>query len=123
MITGAVNSNLEAIVRLLVNGIDGNSVEIEAAVDTGFTGSLTLPTDMVSSLGLPWLGREQGILGDGRLGLFDIYAATVAWNENDRIVDTVAAGAQPLIGMGLVHGHELSIQAVEGGAVRIEALA
>lgn len=36
--------------------------EIEAIIDTGVTGFLTLPSDRVAALGLSWLSRQPGIL-------------------------------------------------------------
>jgi predicted aspartyl protease len=43
MITGVVNANREATMRLVVTGPDGQQVDTEAIIDTGFTGFLTLP--------------------------------------------------------------------------------
>lgn len=38
MIEGAVNENLEVTVRLNLHSISGETQDIEAIVDTGFTG-------------------------------------------------------------------------------------
>jgi len=122
MITGAVNTNREATVRLLVRGPDRQEETIEAVVDTGFTGYLTLPSSLISFLGLMWLGRQQGILGDGSIQQFDVYTATVMWDNRLRTIEIDAAETIPLIGMSLLYGHELRIQAVENGQVTIEAL-
>jgi predicted aspartyl protease len=65
MITGVVNPALEAIIPLLVQDATGGTRQIEVVIDTGFNGSLTLPTALVASLGLPWLCRQQGLLADG----------------------------------------------------------
>ncbi len=46
----------EAILPLTVIGSSGVRVEVEAAVDTGFTGSLCLPLDIVRSLSVPFVG-------------------------------------------------------------------
>ena len=40
-----------------------DGAEIEATVDTGFTGALCLPPEMVDALGLPFVGRGSG--GEG----------------------------------------------------------
>ncbi len=48
MITGKVNSRREATIRLRVLDANGREQEVEAILDTGFTGSLTLPLSVVS---------------------------------------------------------------------------
>jgi clan AA aspartic protease len=122
VITGVVNANREAIIYLVVRGPNGQEREIEAVIDTGFTGFLTLPFSLIVSLGLIWRGQAQATLGDGSLHQFDVYGATVIWDGQGQIVETDAADTVPLIGMGLLYGHDLHIQTVEGGTVTIEAL-
>ena len=39
-----------------------------------------------------------------------------------QVVDVAASDAEPLVGMGLLYGFMLQIEAVEGGRVTIEAL-
>ena len=52
-VSGTVTAEREAVVRLVVlgPGDPGTSVEIEAVLDTGFTGHLTLPPEIVKSPG------------------------------------------------------------------------
>ncbi len=106
----------------MLRGANEQEHEVQAIIDTGFTGFLTLPSTLIDSLGLEWHGRQQAILGDGSLRQFDVYAATVLWDEQARTVETDAADTEPLVGMGLIYGYELRIQAVDGGFVTIEAL-
>jgi clan AA aspartic protease len=122
VITGVVNVNREAIIRLVVYGTTGQTSEIEAVIDTGFTGFLTLPSSLILALGLTWRGQAQALLGDGSLHQFDVYGATVIRDGQMRIVETDAADTMPLIGMGLLYGYDLHIQTVEGGTVTIAAL-
>lgn len=122
MTTGAVTVDLEAIIRLVVAGTGEQQRQIEAVIDTGFSGYLTLPTSVVNSLQLVWLGREQGILADGRVELFDVYRATVIWDGLPRAVEVEAAETEPLLGMSLLAGHEVRIRVVAGGEVTIAAL-
>jgi predicted aspartyl protease len=77
MISGSVNTNREAVISLVVNGPSGQVQEIEAVIDTGFTGSLTLPSVVIGFLELSWLGRGETMLGDGSFHPVDVYAATV----------------------------------------------
>jgi predicted aspartyl protease len=41
MIIGVVNANREATLRFVVRGANGQEHELEAVIDTGFTGFLT----------------------------------------------------------------------------------
>jgi predicted aspartyl protease len=53
MITGAVKAD-EARIRLTVRGHRGREQEVEAVIDTGYTGALTLPLALITLLGLRW---------------------------------------------------------------------
>jgi clan AA aspartic protease len=121
MIAGAVGDDLDATIRLELTGRKGREM-VDAVVDTGFSGFLTLPSNIVEALGLSWLGREEGLLADGAVCIFDVYIATVLWNGNDRGIEVEVASNQPLIGMGMLHGHSLRIDVVNGGLVSIESL-
>lgn len=119
---GIVNANCEALVRLAVGSADGPKQMVEAVIDTGFTGYLALPKATISTLGLPWIFRDIGTLGDGSEVVFDMYRAAVIWDGNLQVVDVAASEADPLIGMRLLYGFKVEIDAVEGGAVMIQAL-
>ncbi len=122
MIEGTVNENCEAIIRLTLRGVAGEEQDIEAIIDTGFTGHLTLPMALIDRLALSWRSRAQALLADGSLHVFDAYVGTVLWNGKDRTVEVDAADTEPLVGMGLLRGHGLRVDVVENGAVKIETL-
>ena len=122
MMTGIVNADLEPLLRLTVQDAGGQPHDVETLIDTGFNGFLTLPPALVAALGLPWLCRQQGQLADGSVQAFDVHVATVDWQGQPRRVEVEAADAQPLLGMALLQGSELRIQAVPGGSVTIAEL-
>lgn len=107
----------------MINGPRGQEEEVEAVIDTGFTGSLSLPGTVVAALDLPFRRRGRALLADGSEIFFDVYEATVIWDGSPRQVSVAAADADPLVGMTLLEGYELTVQAVDGGSVFIEALA
>ncbi len=119
MMTGTVNADLEALLQLTIRDVAGQPHGVEAVVDTGFNGFLTLPPALIAALGLPWLCRQEGQLADGSVLTFDVHVATVDWNGQPRGVEVEAADAQPLLGMALLQGAELRIQVVPGGSVTI----
>jgi clan AA aspartic protease len=122
MMTGGVNAYLEALVHLTVRGPGGQEQEIEAVIDTGFDGALSLPPTRIAALGLPWRRRGRALLAEGRESVFDIYEATLIWDGAPRRIAVDAADTDPLLGMVLLHHYELTVQVIEGGHVRIQAL-
>lgn len=109
MIVGTVNANREAVISIHVTGQNGQRETIEAIIDTGFSGDLTLPGTLIDALGLIWLGRESGVLADGSTDLFDVYSGEVIWNGQPRRIEIEDANTEPLLGMnneiGRIHGH------------------
>lgn len=122
MITGIVNARHEAIIRLSVHYANGQAREVEAILDTGFSGSLTLPLSVITDLGLPWRTRGTVILANGSEDQFDIYAATIGWDGSRRNILVEAADTDPLVGMALLKGYDLHLQVVAGGQVILQAL-
>ena len=122
MIIGNVNISREAIVQLAVLGENQQRQGIRAVIDTGYTGFLTLPSAVITTLGLTWYMQQEGILGDGSLCMFNVYEASVIWDGQVRTIEINESETDPLVGMGLLEGYELKIQAVAGGSVTIAAL-
>ena len=122
MIIGVVNAHTEATIRLPVRDADGREQEIEAILDTGFNGSLTLPPATIANLGLRWRTRGLVMLANGTEDHCDIYVATVIWDGRPRNILVEAADTDPLGGMALLYGHDLHMQVIEGGGVVIEPL-
>lgn len=122
MMTGTVNATREAVVILRVRGPGEQEQDIRAVIDTGFTGFLTLPPSIITALGLVRISRGRAILANGAEELFDIYRGTVLWDGQPRIVETEAADTDPLVGMSMLYGYKLQVEAIDGGTVTIEAL-
>ncbi len=57
------------------------------------------------------------------LDFFDIHEANVVWDGESRLIAVDAVDVEPIAGMALLDGHELTIEMVKGGRVRIKALA
>jgi clan AA aspartic protease len=121
MIHGVVNQSCEAILPIVVKN-DPRTQLVDAVIDTGFSGFLTLPSSTISSLDLIWKGRNIATLGDGTSCIFEVYIAVVIWDGQYRTIDINESETMPLIGMQLLRGYDLRIQAIEGGSVTIESL-
>jgi clan AA aspartic protease len=122
MMFGVVNNNCEATIKVAVGLIGSPKITFDAVIDTGFTSFLSLPLAIITEIGLPWHYRDIGTLGDGSQVVFEIYKASVIWDGQNQIIDVAASEADPLVGMGLLYGYKLQIEAIEGGLVTIEAL-
>ncbi len=122
MIRGMANARGEAVVRLRVRGPAGAEQDVDAVVDSGFSASLTLPSALVTALGLARQSGGGAVLADGSIRQFDIYAAEVAWGGGWRPVLVSAVGNEVLLGMRLLAGHQLRIDVEPSGVVEINPL-
>lgn len=122
MISGWVNAYREAVVRLPVRNSEGREQAVEAVIDTGFNGYLTLPSGLIASLGLPFRRSGRALLGDGSTTTFDIHEAIILWDGRLRRIPVDSVDTDPLLGTGLLQGHELSVEFIDGGKTLIRAL-
>ena len=105
---------------LTVTGPSQRRQVIEAVLDTGFNGFLTLPHHVVRALGLPFVGNRRATLGDGSIVALDLYLATVFWHEQEREVLALQADGGPLVGMALLSGNRVVLHVIDDGDVLIE---
>jgi clan AA aspartic protease len=103
-------------------GQRGEYFIVEAVVDTGFDGKLSLPAAVLSQLGFPWVRRGEGILADGRECSLEIYEATVLWDGRALSVLVDQIDTDPMVGMALLEGYELKVEIRSGGRVLIKRL-
>jgi clan AA aspartic protease len=122
MIRGTVTAQLEAVIEVSLRGPTGRILHVEAVVDTGFDGKLSLPAAVISQLGFPWVRRGEGILADGSECSLEIYEATVLWDGRalSVLVDQIDTG--PMVGMALLEGYELKAEIRSGGKITIKRL-
>ena len=123
MIEGVVNADYEAVITLAVRGPAGRAREIEAVIDTGYTGFLTLPPTLAADLQLPVVGPSEATLANGEVETFIVHNATVIWDGMPRDIEADAVGVSPLAGMSLLDRHSLYVEVEPGGRVLIRASA
>ena len=120
MITGSVSQDLEALIAVDVEDGNGASHSLEVVVDTGFTGYLVLPQAEISRLGLRFSGRRSVILASGEQSTVDAYAGIVSWHGRRRNVIVLESSSESLIGMSLLSGSRVTLDARADGSVLIE---
>jgi clan AA aspartic protease len=119
MIIGMVNADFEPIIPLSVCDSDGKIYTQDAIVDTGFNGWLSLPTDLITQLNLRWKRRGRAILGDGSECVFNVYEAVLVWDGDLLTIPIDEADSEPLVGMSLMEGYQLTVQVFENGLVEL----
>ncbi len=123
MIQGVVNDAYEAVVAISLQGPEGQAQDIEAVIDTGYSGFLTLPTVLVTELELPFAYVGRALLANDDEVTFDVHDVTAHWDGQPRHIKADATGSTPLVDMLLRDGHTLNIEVERGGLVAIEARA
>jgi clan AA aspartic protease len=122
MMTGLVTAGREAVIRLPVRGTRGREVRVEAVIDTGFNGFLTLPARLIADLALPFATATRAVLGDGSRVDVDVFEGIVLWDNRERDVAVLAAEGGVLVGMSMLSGYRLTLDVEDGGSVLVEAL-
>ena len=108
---GSVDDAGRALVRLTVQSpTSAMSMEIEAWVDTGFTGELVLPQEKITALNLLSSAVVTAELGDGSETVLEVYTCLIEWFGQVRQIEVIAStGHFPLLGVGLLQGRTLTV--------------
>jgi len=122
MMQGVVNHRGEATISLVVSNTNRQTQLINAVIDTGYTGFLSLPREIIVALNLSWTGIDRGTLGDGSEVIFQVYAASIIWDGQYQNIPVNEAETDPVVGMSLLYGYDLYIRTLEGGIVTIKAI-
>ncbi len=103
-----------------VMDVSGRLHQFDVIVDTGFTGWIMLPDADIRRLGLIQTGFRDGILASGNTERFPFFETRVSWHGPLRVVEIFRSIDQPLLGMELLEGSRITVDAREGGAVVVE---
>lgn len=132
MISGKVHAQGEpprlvtgkAIVSVTVGHMtdDDRTVTVDAVVDTGATTFLTLPPETVRTLDFHYVGERPAELATGEVTMTDTYAARVLWDGEMRTAVVHEASGEPLLGMALLWGNRLCLDAQPDGDVTIDKI-
>ena len=124
MIRGTVARNsdggLEAWVTVSLMDAGGELQQCEVIVDTGFTGWLVLPEYEIRRLGLVRSGSQYSVIASGSEAEFDYYETSVFWHDRIHEIEVFQSIDQPLLGMELLEGSRVAVEAWNGGEIVIE---
>ena len=119
MITGHIDENLEARIKLSVN-VGADMGEIDFLLDTGFNGHLSVTRALVEMLGLELKDVQSGITADGRLGYFETVDWDVVWHGRETTVRAQVLD-EAMLGTRMLKGCELTAVWNAGGDVSIRS--
>ncbi|MEM6330581.1 MAG: clan AA aspartic protease [Planctomycetota bacterium] len=89
---------------------DGHFQQLEAWVDTGFNGELVISKELIGVLGLSRASTSDAVLANGAQVTLSSFTCVIKWGDAKRTVEAVeSSGAYPLLGVGLLLGHDLSV--------------
>jgi clan AA aspartic protease len=89
---------------------DNVTVTVSAWIDTGFTGELVLPQELIELLDLEPSGTTGAVLADGSRIAMQTYSCQIDWFGETQQIQVVAnQGRFPLLGIGLLWNRDLRI--------------
>ena len=119
---GVVNEHLEATISLNVLDAGGADLTIDFVIDTGCTEEMILPPDVIDHLHRTRSSDLMLTVADGTSDAYARYKVSVEWHGRPREAMAIRMGTEPLLGMRLLRGSNLSVDAEPGGQVTIAEL-
>ena len=109
--TGVVDGAGRALLRVRLRHPTSNvETDLDAWIDTGFTGELGVPQGQINALGLALGPAIRAKLADGSEVELETYLCMLEWFGVWKQIEIISnTGPYPLLGVGLLLGHELRI--------------
>jgi clan AA aspartic protease len=110
MLGGYVDESRQPWVAITLVGRDERLLEVDAVIDTGFDGSLCLPTTFAEQVELQVWGSQLVELADGSQHEEWVYIGQVIFDGARHQVDiSLTQGMDVLVGTALLQGYRLEI--------------
>jgi len=109
--TGSVDAAGRALLIVsLRHPATGTTTDLTVWIDTGFTGDLIIPRTQLVSLGLPLGPTVYAVLADGSQIEVETYSCEIHWFGQWQTIEVLVSDGQlPLLGVGLLLGHDLVV--------------
>ena len=114
--------DLEAVINIQFHLPNSRVAEEKFVIDTGFTGSLTLPLRGIAELGLPFRHNTSAYLADHSEIIVPVFDAMIIWQGNELEVKVMGTGERPLLGTALLAGFSLFAEFQDKGEVEVRAI-
>ena len=120
MISGRVSEELDLLVTVEIGRVQEDFQPVEVVVDTGFSGELALPSELIQSLGLEYVDDVRVVMADRQARWVSAYDGAVSWHGEPMAVIVLDMESEPLLGMGLLLDSRLTVSCRPNGPVVIE---
>ena len=111
---------MDLLVTVEIGRVQENFQPVEVVVDTGFSGELALPSELIQSLGLEYIDDVRVVMADRQARWVGAYDGSVSWHGEPIAVIVLDIESEPLLGMGLLLGSRLTVSCRSNGPVVIE---
>ena len=98
------------------------TLTVEFVVDTGFEGELAMPATLASRIMLTQLKSRLVEMADGTERECFVGTLSLDWDDETRPTEVLVLEGNPLLGMLLLEGSHVHIEATNGGEIVIEPL-
>lgn len=104
--SGKITSAREPILTVRLAG----DLTVECVVDTGFTGAMMLPREIIERSSIPIIGKETFQLVSGRSIVASLALIEIDWLSHQQLARAVISeGSDSLIGAELLDGSRLVV--------------
>jgi clan AA aspartic protease len=111
VLEGYVDESRQPWIHLALVGHQGQLIEFEAVIDTGFDGALCLPRLLAGQTALQEVGTQRVELADGSQHVEQLFLGEVLFDGARLWVDiSLTQGAEALLGTGLLQEYQLEIR-------------
>lgn len=108
-LSGSIDARGHPRVKVVLRGPFGHS-QVDAIVDTGFNGALSVPEQNVARLGLRKRTVRLTRFADGTLRTVPVYHIEIEWVDGATFAEALESNLPDvLIGAGLLRGHQLMV--------------
>ncbi len=122
-VSGRVDERLDAVIAITLKNDLGQTLVIDAVIDSGFNDALSLPSAVIQQLKFGALPSIIVELADGSEAETQTFTGRVVWDDpRGRIIRIQQGEGRPLVGMALLLEHRVTIDVRYDGAVRVEPI-
>lgn len=118
----AVDGSFVPSISITMHRADGEDLEIEALMDSGFSGEVALPMSVVEDLGLVYARGHIVVLADGSYRQVETFKGAVFFAGEWHDVTVYSTGGGPAVGMRLMQGAKICFEAIPEGSIDWERI-